>query len=268
MAPLVRPRRPQRRGGSGLYGAGSGLATAGDQVWHQAVQDVEGQIEKNDAFGSSLTAGDFDGNGFADLAMGVTGEALSGEPGAGAVNVVYGTASGLTATADQIWHQDVTGIADKAEEDDAFGWSLAAGDFDADGFADLAVGARAEDVTFFNSSVSGAGAVNVVYGSLSGLSAAGDQFLHQSSAGGALEAGDLFGHSLSRGDFNGDGKTDLAIGAVLEDIASSDEGAVNVMYGSGGGLTATGAQFWHQDSPGVLDSAEQGDVFGRALARP
>jgi hypothetical protein len=70
-----------------------------------------------------------------------------------------------------------------------------------------------------------------------------------------------------KADFNGDGYADLAISAVLEDIdAIVDAGAVHVLYGSATGLTATGNQFWHQDSPGIAEGAEEGDRFGDALA--
>ena len=40
---------------------------------------------------------------------------------------------------------------------------------------------------------------------------------------------------------------------------------VNVIYGSSSGLAVTGNQQWHQDSPGILDSNENDDQFGKAL---
>ena len=51
--------------------------------------------------------------------------------------------------------------------------------------------------------------------------------------------------------FNGDGFADIAIGVPNEDQAGADDGAVNVIYGSAGGLTSTGNQVWSQDSPGI-----------------
>src|SRR5213596_1488996 len=66
-------------------------------------------------------------------------------------------------------------------------------------------------------------------------------------------------------DFNGDGFEDLAISAFAEDVGTIvDAGAVQVMYGSAAGLSATGNQFWTQDSPGILDQAETQDLFGRS----
>jgi hypothetical protein len=70
-----------------------------------------------------------------------------------------------------------------------------------------------------------------------------------------------------RADFNGDGFADLAIGVPLEDTAgNTDDGGLNVIYGSAGGLSATGNQFWNQDSAGIFGAAESGDQFGLSLA--
>jgi len=115
---------------------------------------------------------------------------------AGAVTVIYGSATGLSAAGDQFWHQDTSGVADAAEPIDIFGSSLAAANFGKSSAADLAVGVSREGV----GAVDGAGAVNVLYGSATGLGASGDQFWHQSVAGvvgEGAEADDRFGRALS-----------------------------------------------------------------------
>ncbi len=222
--------------------------------------------EAGDFFAISLASGDYDGDGHDDLAIGVSGEDVGAVADAGAVNVVHGSGSGLTAAGDQLWHQDTPGVLAMAEAGDFFGHSVASGDFDGDGHDDLAISASDEDV----GAVVDAGAVNVLYGSGSGLTAAGDQLWHQDTPGvlGMAEAEDLFGFSLASGDFNGDGHNDLAIGVAGEDVGTtSDAGAVNVFYGSTASLTAAGDQLWHQDTPGVLGMAEAGDVFGFSLRK-
>jgi len=145
--------------------------------------------------GTCKTCGDFNGDGYMDLAIGVPGEDVNAN-NAGAVNVIYGSSSGLhksLAKADQIWSQDSSGIIGTAGLDDNFGSSLTAGDFNNDGFDDLAIGVPGEDVNANN-----AGAVNVIYGSSSALHknlAKADQFWSQDSGGIAGTAGldDNFG---------------------------------------------------------------------------
>jgi hypothetical protein len=204
-----------------------------------------------------LAAGDFNGGTFADLAVGTPFEEVSGAAGAGAVTVLYGSATGLTGTGSQLFTQ----VGGRVEADDDFGFALAAGDFNGDTFADLAAGAPFEDVD----STLDAGAVSVLPGSANGLTAVGGQLFTQ--VGGRVEADDDFGFALAAGDFNGDTFADLAAGAPFEDVDSTlDAGAVSVLPGSAGGLTAVGGQLFTQDSPGVPGSAEEVDIFGYTLA--
>ena len=89
-----------------------------------------GATEANDAFGGALAAGDFDQDGFADLAAGASGEDL----GAGVVSVLFGSSGGLTRAGGQLFTQ----VGGAVEAIDRFGASLAAADYDHDGFLDLA----------------------------------------------------------------------------------------------------------------------------------
>jgi hypothetical protein len=258
-----------------LYGTSlTGLGATGSQLWHQNSTGVEGVAEESDDFATALAAGDFNENGHADLALGVSGEAVGNPAGTGAVNVLYGTASsGLTATDDQLWHQDSADaggeVEDTAEGSDAFGIALTAHDLDGSGFVDLAVGVHGESFP----GVPGAGAVNVLYGAgSSGLSAAGDQFWHQDIDGvlDAAETTDFFGRAVAGGDYNGDGAADLAVGVPRENLEGgtpvTDAGAVNVLYGSETALSTEGNQFLHQDVANIEEIAEQNDAFGAPLA--
>jgi len=201
----------------------------------------------------------------ADLAIGIPFENVGSLVNAGAVSVIYGTATGLASAGNQFWHQNSSGIANSATEGDQFGNALAAANFGKTAQADLAIAVPGETI---GSGSDGAGAVHVLYGTLTGLSA-GSQFWTQNSAGilDTSELLDQFGSALSAGNFGRSGEADLAVGVPGESIGGlGAAGAVNVIYGTASGLASTGNQFWHQNSTGSPDSAEEGDRFGSSLA--
>src|SRR2546425_2826592 len=103
---------------------------------------MKGTAESGDQFGAALAAGDFNGDGFADLGIGIYGQDVSGKDKAGAPAVLYGSSSQLQAISpdDQVWNRDSTSVQDSADTFDHMGADLASGDFNGDGFADLAIG--------------------------------------------------------------------------------------------------------------------------------
>jgi disulfide bond formation protein DsbB len=252
-------------GGAGavnvIYGSSAGLAATGNQVWSQNSPGILDTAEVDDHFGDFITAGDFNGDGFDDLAVGTDGEDVGAIRDAGVVNVIYGSAAGLTPTGNQLWSQNSPGILDSAETGDAFGLFMIGGDFNGDGFDDLSATGAFEDV----GTVADAGAANVIYGSAAGLSATGNQLWSQNSPGilDAAETSDFFGFDTNQGDFNGDGFDDVVYADEGEDVGTiADAGAANAIYGSAAGLSATGNQFWTQDSPGIINTSEASDFFG------
>jgi hypothetical protein len=246
-----------------FHGSVGGLDADGSELWTQDSPGVPDQVEDGDSLGYAVTTGDFDGDGFADLAVSAGDEDVNGADEAGAVNILYGSATGLSGTGAQLWSQDSPGVGDQAEEEDGFGYSLAAGDLNGDGLADLAIGSFGESL----GQATYAGSVNVLYGTPSGLGARGSQFWTQDSPGVPSKAGvvDRFGYSLRVGDFDGDGHGDLAIGVPGEVVGGAYGGAANIVYGSGQGLTGRDAQLWSQGSPGVLGEPVSGEYWGGAV---
>ncbi|GAA3774776.1 FG-GAP repeat protein [Streptomyces phyllanthi] len=152
---------------------------------------------------------DFNGDGYGDLAESAGSSTVGGKAGAGQIVVLYGTASGISATTPrQTLSQNSTGVPGTAEAGDGFGWSSAYGDFNDDGYDDLVVGAYKEDV----SGDTDGGTVAVLWGSASGLKTGAT--LNDP----APSSHDKWGRTLAAGDYDGDGKDDLAVGATTNTI--------------------------------------------------
>jgi hypothetical protein len=176
-----------------LFGTNTGLTATGEQFFNQG--DAGGNAQGSDFFGSALAAADFNGDGRADLAIGTPGEDIGvfGAENAGAVNIMYGSAGGITQAGAIELVQDDLANGEASEDGDRFGEVLSAGDFNGNGRADLVIGVPLEDsgVTIIN-----IGRVHVVYGLANGFS--GGQGWGQETPGmpDAPEASDAFGGGL------------------------------------------------------------------------
>ncbi|MFD3647589.1 VCBS repeat-containing protein [Streptomyces cyaneofuscatus] len=181
---------------------------------------------------------DFNGDGYRDLAVPYAYSAMqdgSVSFSGGAVLVTYGGPKGLTPKK-QLIHQGSPGIPGGGEQNDRFGAALASADLNRDGYADLVVGNPSEEA-----GRTPVGSVTLVWGSAKGLK--GGTALPR-KGGGAFGA---FGSDIATGDFNGDGRPD---------IATVNDGDV---YLYRGGFTKAGGlgkvsrydrvgQGWHSDT--------------------
>ncbi|MEU1167021.1 VCBS repeat-containing protein, partial [Streptomyces sp. NPDC005921] len=147
---------------------------------------------------------DFNGDGYGDIATSAATAYVSGHKGAGQVVALYGSATGVTTTKRTTLSQNSTGVPGTAEAGDQFGYDLAYADFNADGYDDLAVASPTEKV----GTDTNGGTVTLLWGSKSGLTGKGVDLKDPSPSG-----HDYWGQTLAAGDFDGDGKADLAIGS-------------------------------------------------------
>jgi hypothetical protein len=177
----------------------------------------------SDNFGNTgMTSGDFNGDGKIDLAV----TSVLG------VNIFFN--DGSYPADDSL--ADIR-IAPTSSSGMYFGISLVSADFNADGRTDIAIGDGSVTVNGYADT----GAVSIY------------TFNDSITTG---SAGSLFGSTLSSGDFNADGRMDLAVGAPAY---SSDTGRVYLFYNDGSVSTSV------TDADSVITGNATGDKFGSIL---
>ncbi|RMH40589.1 MAG: hypothetical protein D6689_13335 [Deltaproteobacteria bacterium] len=164
-------------------------------------------------------AGDFDGDGYSDVAVGAP-LVDAGGVDRGSAFVYYGAAGGIR-------RDRVTRIDDPARGDGSvFGVAVAvAGDVDADGFADLIVGAAGTREH--------RGFAYVFRGGPDGVAHVPSATIRDPDG----QLGDWFGAAVAgAGDVDGDGYADVLVGASGTDRDGIDWGAAHLLYGSAEGI--------------------------------
>lgn len=214
--------------------------------------ESSGSPEAGDRMGAAVVAGDFNGDGYEDLATGAPFENI----GAGVVIISFGSYYGLTHVgAFHLFEGDVGGTTAASHE---FGSALVAADFNADGIDDLAVGSPGAEVSGHAS----AGKVYILKGSAGGP--AGWLVLTQNLLPGqSAESGDRFGTSLVAADFDQDptGYDDLVVGSPGE---NGDAGVIMQFRSAAGGVGFGGMSWFDEATLGGTNAA--GNRFGYALA--
>ena len=196
------------------YGSSTGIPSS------IGVTLTPSDVPATNYFGWSIAgAGDVNGDGYDDLAIGVGYSAR--EANSGEAFVHYGSAAGVDSSRYKLTASD--------GGDHAFGNSISgAGDIDGDGYDDVVIGAVGDDEL---GAVSGS--AYVYYGSAAGIDESSETKL-MASDGAAYGA---FGRSVSgAGDVDGDGYDDLLIGAAF---GWKDTDSAYVYFGSSGGIDSS-----------------------------
>jgi uncharacterized protein (TIGR02145 family) len=199
-------------------------------------------------FGTSVaSAGDVNGDGYSDVIVGAWFYD-SGESNEGAAFIYHGSPSGISNTA--------VAMVESNQEDAYLGNAVSsAGDVNSDGYSDLIIGAYKYD-----NGQTDEGAAFVYKGGATGIN---------STAADTLESNQYFaymGYSVaSAGDVNGDGYSDIIIGAYSYDNGLTDEGAAFIYHGSAIGINTSAAAFVESnqiDAEMGRSVASAGDVNG------
>lgn len=264
----VDPRNNAHAGGVWVIpGSSTGLVVDSAKHFNQSSPGVPGEPESYDWFGSALAAGDINGDGRDDLAVGAYGEGIGSKAEAGSVTVLFGGSGGLTATGAQNLHQDQAAVPGAAERNDHFGSTLTIGKVNSDRYADLAIGAPWEND---GSSSTGSGMVTLMWGSAGGVSSTGATSATGASVYGATgQSGTIawyLGEALAIGDVNGDGLGEVVAGAPSAQTPHITGGLIAVFTGRSGGLSGSAVRVITQRTTGVPGEPEGGDRFGAALA--
>ncbi|MFE5893987.1 FG-GAP-like repeat-containing protein [Streptomyces sp. NPDC056462] len=202
-----------------LYGSPAGAGAAKVQTLSQNSTGVPGGAEASDGFGSHTTAGDFNGDGYADLAVGVPGEDVGSDTNGGTAVILWGGSAGLSGG---------TTVSDPVgSSHDSFGAPLAAGDYDGDGGDDLAIGSDQNTIDIYRGGFTKSGSTGGHYTVTTPVL--------------KVQGNDIF--NLTPGDVNNDGRTDLLVDGYEGE--TSGDYYFNANYylpGSTGGVTTSGAR--------------------------
>lgn len=202
-----------------FYGSASGVAAT-----TVGVPTIAGVPNAQSLFGYALTLGDFNGDNYADAAVGAYAY-NNGAVQDGGVYVYYGSSNGLVAPTTA----GVPHFLGTASAVAAYGSRLHASDLNEDGYSDVLIGAHR-----FNNGTGYAGAMYLLNGSASGavITNSGAPIIR-----GQTGQDGSFGSAFATADLNNDGHLDLVVGAASYRNPTVQDGALYIYNLNGGAIT-------------------------------
>ncbi|HEY2793906.1 MAG TPA: VCBS repeat-containing protein, partial [Micromonosporaceae bacterium] len=244
-----------------LNGSAAGLVATDPTVITQATAGVPGVNETGDRFGASLAAGDVNRDGRDDLISGDPDESVGDVRDAGDIAYLPGGHSGVTGSGTKRFSLATAGVPGTAVRNGSAGFSVTVGDFDGNGYADIAFGAPGSRIGILGTV---AGSIVELPGSSSGPRATGATEIDQSTSGVPGPLTETFGWTVRAAHLHGTGSSDLAVGAWLSSSGPvAQAGQAYVLRGvHGAGLTGDGGTAIRQSGPGPSIGASFGWALG------
>ena len=209
-------------------------------------------LSNEDGFGSSIAnIGDLNGDGTSDIAVGAIGDDAGGTD-RGAIHVLFMNHNGTVSHTIEI--NDTTANGPDLNNVDQFGTSIASmGDLNNDGIFDIAA--------------SGAlgGTVHIMVMNHNGTVSRTIEINDNTANGPDLNNTDYFGSSIANiGDLNGDGISDIAVGAIGDNAGGTDRGAMHIMFMNGNGTVSRTIEI--NDNTANGPDLNNTDYFGSSIA--
>lgn len=230
----------------------------------QTTGGFQGILVDESFFGSDIAnVGDLDSNGVQDLVIGASGDD-DGGAWAGALWVLFMNSDGTVLGQQKIsavtgWPNSPVGVSDRVGKGiDSIG------DLNSDGVIDIAIGAHEDDDGGNNH-----GAVYILFLNSNGT-VQNHTKISEITPGfiGDLTASANFGWSIAcLGDLDGNGDTEILVGAMQDDVLSTDDGSVWVLSVTSNGSLSACVELSAGTSPVLASVIGSGDKFGSAVTR-
>jgi hypothetical protein len=215
-------------------------------------------LADSDTYGESITSlGDLNGDGVIDIAVGAIGDDEGGS-GRGAVHIHYMNADGTIDSTVEINSSTANGPT--LTNGDNYGISIAnLGDLNGDGVIDIAVGAHVDDAGGTDR-----GTIHIHFMNTDGTIDSTVEINSTTTNGPTLTNSDQYGRSVANiGDLNRDGVTDIAVGAIRDDLGGTDSGAIHIHFMNTDGSVDSTVEINSSTTNGPTLTA--GDLYGFAI---